>query len=129
MAISLKIIKQTLKRHRGLVTPAARALGMSYQGLNKRIKNNKSLQAVREAAREENIDRNIGVLEIITDKALSPEATAEDLKLGANVAKYLLDRIGKHRGYVVQVETKDVTEHKKQIIKIGNQIIEFNREE
>lgn len=125
MATPINLIKEALILHRGLVTPAAKALGMTYQGLNKRIKSNKVLQEIRDSEREGNIDRNIGVLNKITNAALNPKANESEMKLGADVAKYLLDRIGKHRGYVVRTEVKDITPQKKQIIKIGTQIIEL----
>ena len=113
MGVPIKQVKNELRRARGIVSVAAKNLGISDTALHRRIQRNKSLQAVKWEARE-------GILDMAEAK-LFKAVSDEDWR----AVKYILSTLGKHRGYVERVESKEVGKTKKQVFKIGQQVIEF----
>lgn len=109
----MKEVKSELRRARGIVSVAAKNLGISDTALHRRIQRNKSLQAVKFEARETIID--------MAEAKLFKAVNDEDWR----AVKYILSTLGKHRGYVERVESKEVGKAKKQVFKFGNQVIEF----
>lgn len=87
MAIPIKTVQEAIKQAHGIIQTAADILGMSRQGLHKRINGNKSLRESLYQARESNKDFAEGKLL----KAMNND------NLGA--IKYYLSTQAKDRGY------------------------------
>lgn len=113
MAVPIKLVKQELRRTKGIVSVAAKNLGISDTALHRRIQRNKSLQAVKVAAREEILD--------MAEAKLFKQVNEE--KQWA--IKYTLSTLGKKRGYVERIEQEQVGKVKKQVFKFGDTVIEF----
>lgn len=113
MAVPLKEVKAALRKSKGIVSVAAKNLGISDTALYRRIQRNKSLQNVKWEARE-------GVVDMAEAK-LFKLINGDDFR----AIKYTLSTLGKSRGYVERVESQDLTPQKKQVFIIGEQVIEF----
>lgn len=87
-----KAVRKALKRYKGRVASAAKALGCTQQGVYQYLKRHPETQAYLEEVRERNIDK-------VEDKLLEAAANGESWA----VCFYLKCQ-GKHRGYVERQE-------------------------
>ena len=85
--ISIKQCEKALRNAGGFVTHAAKQLPISYQSLQKRIKNSQYLPKVMAEIIEQDLD--------FCETQLKLAIKNKDLK----AITYYLDRKGKHRGY------------------------------
>lgn len=115
MALKVDEIKKALIKSKGLISPAARSLGVARQTLYRRIKNNKSLKKTVNSEREE--------LKDFTESILLKLIKKEDFR----AVKYFLSTQAKDRGYIERLQTEEVGEQKKQVFKIGETVIEFGK--
>ena len=92
MALSDKQIIDALKSNAGFVTETAKALGVTYQAIDRRIKRNDKIAKTYHAIRESHLD--FAESKLLT-KIKDGELTA---------ITFYLERIGKHRGYVKREE-------------------------
>ena len=113
MAVPMKQVKKALQQKKGIVSDAAKILGISATALHRRIQRNKSLQVVKWEARESIIDMAESGL-ITNLRTKKPWAI-----------KYTLSTLGKSRGYVERQEVQEIEPAKKQLIIIDELVIEF----
>ena len=92
--IPIQDVKQALINSRGLVSPAARQLGISRVALQKRIKNNKSLQNIKYSAKEE--------LKDFAESQLIKLIKKGDFR----AVKYFLSTQAKDRDYIERSEVE-----------------------
>ena len=90
--IPIKQVQKALIDSCGIVSQAAKNLGIERSGLTKRIKNHKILQQTLEEAREVFLDKGESALKTAVENG---EHWAVSL---------LLKTLGKHRGYVEKQE-------------------------
>jgi hypothetical protein len=96
--VTVAEIAIALKSAGGIRSAAAESLGITRQGLEKRIKSSPRLQQVERDVRELVLDR----AEAVVLKGVQ----ADDLQS----ARYLLDRWGKHRGFTTRTEVTGAAE-------------------
>ena len=114
MAVPIKEVKKALKAKKGIVSDAAKVLGISATALHRRIQRNKSLQLVKWEARESIID-------------MAEQGLITNLRTKKPWAiKYTLSTLGKSRGYVERVETQELAPAKKQVFVIDDLVIDFS---
>lgn len=113
MATPIEDVKDELRKAKGIVSVAAKNLGITRNALDRRIQRNKTLQKIKRDARETIID--------LAEAKLYKAINNEDFR----AIKYTLSTLGKERGYVERVEQEQVGEAKKQIFKFGDIAIEF----
>ena len=85
---------KALRANKGLIGPTARACGITYDGIYKRIKNNPELEKVMNDAREDIVDTAEAELFIHVEQG------------NLDAIKFTLSRIGKKRGYSEKTEVE-----------------------
>lgn len=104
---TIKEVKDALQRHGGFRTHAAKALGISYQSLNERIKKHKELQDFVVEIEEAHID--------LAESALINRIKQEDL----GAICFLLKCKAKHRGYIERPRLEDLGEERPQPVEVN----------
>lgn len=90
--ISNTEVAEALQRHLGIIALAAKELGLTRQALERRIARSSALKTALAAQRETGLDLCEAVLwRSINEKNVS-------------VAQWVLERLGKHRGYNLRTE-------------------------
>jgi hypothetical protein len=92
MKAKLKDISEALRKYHGVITPAAQALGISYNTLYKRVQRSKKLQEVIEMATE-------GMVDIAENKLMTKIVEGDNTMI-----IFYLKCKGKKRGYVEKQE-------------------------
>lgn len=99
------------------MTIAAKEIGMNRTALEKRISKNPK---IRNIVKEERYNYQE------EKKDLAEEELFKRLEEGDwRAVKYILSTLGRDRGYVERQEIEEVVEHKKQVFKLGEYVIEF----
>lgn len=91
---------QAIKASHGIISLAARKMGISRDAMNKRIERSVTLTKALEEAREVNIDEMESEL-----YKMAKKKKQDNIKLGA--VKYYLSTQGKQRGYFTKIETDE----------------------
>jgi predicted transcriptional regulator len=92
--LTIDQIAKVLKKNAGLVTPTAKALNVSYQAIQQRIKKSHKLQKIQEDIREDIAD--------LAENALFQNI--KDKNMTAII--FYLKTQARHRGYVERQETE-----------------------
>ena len=98
------LIKDALIKTRGNVTKTAESIGMTREALHARIAKDEDLQAALSEAREIRLDRAEKIVEDHLDRN----------DLGA--AKFVLSRLGRHRGWGEKVEVSGQMTQRTEIV-------------
>ena len=85
-------IVEALQRHLGIIALAAKELGVTRQTLERRIARSSALKASLSAQRETGLD----LCEAVLWRAINEK--------NVSVAQWVLERLGKHRGYNLRTE-------------------------
>jgi len=110
--LTIDQIEFALTKSRGLVTPAAEALNVTYQAIYSRISKSRRLQRLLSDVREAMLDRCEGtLLDYIDDKNLT-------------AVIYYLKTIGKSRGYSERHEVSGIDGDSVKIERIERVIID-----
>lgn len=92
-------IVRALERNVGLIAHSAKALGITYEGLKRRIRNSPELKELVDEIRERRIDDS--------ESALSKLIKRNDIQ----AIKFHLKCIGKERGYVETIKVEAGVTH------------------
>ncbi len=96
--ISDKVLAESIRKHSGLLTYVAKALGYTYMNVYKRVQNSEMLQQVVQEVTERTIDIAEGnVTKVMEGKPIAGEKITTSVKLDTSW-KYLRTK-GKNRGY------------------------------
>jgi len=97
-------IEDALRHHKGFIAKTAEALGMTYHGVRKRIRNSKRLQAVAEEERENFLD--LAEFKLFSNVNLGHQRAIE----------FVLRTKGQDRGYVERQDHGVFTPENKSVV-------------
>lgn len=96
-SIPVATVLTCLKKHYGVVTPAAKELGLDRWTLAKYIERHKELRDEVARQREQYVERRMDVAENVLDKLMQNADQRPELALRSSI--YILNNHGKKRNY------------------------------
>lgn len=101
-------IEEALRQHRGNMTAAGEALGVTRQNISIRVAGSSTLTALVDELTEVRVDRAEMKLDEAVDRGELPAVF------------YLLSRLGKHRGYVEKTQSEHSGDVKIEWVRVHN---------
>lgn len=97
LIISTNTVITALKKHCGVITPAAKELGLDRAVLSRLIDRTPELKKELALQREQYVERRMDVAENVLDKLMQNADTRPELALRSSI--YILNNHGKKRNY------------------------------